>query len=107
MTSNINFIKNIMEIKPILNRLSCEKIILARKGEQVTLSHDIMLRDALYILNLTRNLILVGRLCEDLDCDATFRKYCCVILDHILSSLIGLAELRGRVYHHSGSFFIV
>ena len=54
----------------------------SKKGE-VTLSLDIVLRDVLYVPNLTCNLILVGQLFQDLNCDVIFQKNYCLIQDHI------------------------
>ena len=60
------------------------------------------LNEALYVPKLNCNLLLVAKLCKDLNCVVTFFDESCVLQDHTSRTLIGVGEQRDGVYYYTG-----
>ncbi|GAA0176499.1 hypothetical protein LIER_29479 [Lithospermum erythrorhizon] len=69
------------------------------KFGSVYLSHELKLRNVLYVPQFNCNLMFVSQLIGDIDCVVQFAKNVCVIQDCRSRTLIGVGECRDGLYY--------
>ncbi len=99
MTGNLNFLHNIHEIPSCPVGLPDGSESVATLEGSVALGGDLLLRNALFVPNLTCNLISVSQLMENDSCFIQFTKNLCVIQDRTSRILIGAGEQRDGLYY--------
>lgn len=99
MTENWQILqKRRMMIRPISITLPDGEVLWAISEGQVRLCSNFILKNVLFILGFTYNLISIGRLTDELQCSVTMYPNSCVIQDLTLKMLTGAGEIWGGVY---------
>ena len=74
---------------------------LAEKQGMIVLGENVALKEVPYFPELNCNLLLVDKLCRDLNCAMTFFDESCLLQDRISRTLMRDGEQRDGVYYYS------
>ncbi|CAH9121069.1 unnamed protein product [Cuscuta epithymum] len=99
MTGNTQVLTRVEKLAPIPVTLPDGNINHATCVGQVRLSPRVSIKNVLLVPGLKCNLISVGRLIDDLNCDVYFTNDICVIQDLSTRIPIGVAKQCGGVYY--------
>lgn len=99
MTGKFDFFTNIYNITPWPINLPNEKQTYVVKYGNVLLGSSLLLKNVLYIPQLTCNLLSVSQLLKHLDSTISFNAYLCAIQDHSSRTLIGASEQRNGLFY--------
>jgi len=79
ITGDPNLMQETEQISPISNGLPNRTHTIAKKEGSITMGQLIKLNKVLYVLPLRCNLILIAKLCKELNCSVTFFDDFCIL----------------------------
>jgi len=92
MTGDMSLVDDFRYINPIAINLPNGKQVWTNKEGIVRLGEILKLSKVLVVLRLNCNLMLVWRLCKELNCYVTFDENYCILQDHTRGIPIGVGE---------------
>lgn len=100
ITRNLEYLQSVYKVTPSLVVLSDGTQTVAEQEGTVILEWGIVLKRVLYVPSLNRNIISLSKLIKDSNCFVIFTNEFCVIHDRNSRILIGVGELRDRIYYY-------